>query len=52
MVHNGCGRRKWNSELITSQEGKMRYQASIEEKLEETKSIESGSLDINKMWKM
>ena len=31
----GCGRRKWNSELITSPEGKMRYQASLEKKLEE-----------------
>jgi hypothetical protein len=28
----------------------MRYQASLEEKLEETKIIESGSLDMNKMW--
>jgi len=47
----GCGRRKWNSELITSPEEKMRYQASLEKKLEETKTIESGSLDMNKMWK-
>jgi len=46
----GCGRRKWNSELITSPEGKMRYQASLEKKLEETKTIESGPLDTNKMW--
>jgi len=46
----GCGRRKWNSELITSPEGKMRYQASLEKKLEEIKTIESGSLDMNKMW--
>jgi len=45
-----CGRRKWNSELITSLEGKMRYQASLEKKLEETKTIELGSLDMNKMW--
>ena len=28
----------------------MRYQASLENKLEETKMIESGSLDMNKMW--
>jgi len=46
----GCGRRKWNSELITSPEGKMRYQASLEKKLEEIKIRESGSLDMNKMW--
>jgi len=45
----GCGRRKWNSELITH-EGKMRYQASLEKKLEGAKIIESGSLDMNKMW--
>ena len=37
-------------ELITSPEGKMRYQASLEKKLEEIKTIESGSLDMNKMW--
>ena len=37
-------------ELITSSEGKMRYQASLEKKFEETKTIESGSLDMNKMW--
>jgi hypothetical protein len=29
----GNGRRKWNPELITSPEGKMRYQASLEKKL-------------------
>jgi len=46
----GCGRRKRNSELITSPEGKMRYQASLEKKLKGTKVIESGSLDMNKMW--
>jgi len=46
----GCGRRKWNSELITSPEGKMRYQASLEKKLEGTKIIEWESLDMNKMW--
>ena len=28
----------------------MRYQASLEKKLEETKTIESGPLDMNKMW--
>ena len=28
----------------------MRYQASLEKKLEETKIITSGSLDMNKMW--
>ena len=28
----------------------MRYQASLEKKLEEIKTIESGSLDGNKMW--
>jgi hypothetical protein len=28
----------------------MRYQASLEEKLEETKIIESETLDVNKMW--
>ena len=44
----GCGRRKWNSELITSPEGKMRYQASLQKKLEGTKMIESGSLDMIK----
>jgi predicted ribonuclease toxin of YeeF-YezG toxin-antitoxin module len=37
-------------ELITSPEGKMRYQASLEKKLEEIKTMESGSLDMNKMW--
>jgi hypothetical protein len=37
-------------ELITSPEGKMRYQASLEKKLEETKITESGSLEMNKMW--
>jgi len=46
----GCGRRKWNSELITSPEGKMRYRASLEKKLEETKTIESGPLDMNIIW--
>jgi len=46
----GCGRKKWNSELITSPEGKMRYQASLVKKLEEIKTMESGSLDMNKMW--
>jgi len=46
----GNGRRKWNPELITSPEGKMRYQASLEQKLEETNIIEPGSQDINKMW--
>jgi len=46
----GCGRRKWNSELITSPEGKMRYQASLEKTIEETKTIESGSLDMKKIW--
>jgi len=46
----GCGRRKWNSELITSPEGKMRYQASLEKNLEGAKIIESGFLDMNKMW--
>ena len=45
----GCGRSKWNSELITSPEGKMRYQVSLK-KLEEIKTMESGSLDMNKMW--
>jgi len=45
----GCGRRKWNSDLITSPEGKMRYRASLEKKLEETITIESGPLDMNKM---
>jgi hypothetical protein len=47
----GNGRRKWNLELITSPEGKMRYQASLEKKLEETKitESESGSLDMDKM---
>jgi hypothetical protein len=35
---------------LISPEGKMRYQASLEKKLEETKIIESGSLDMNKMW--
>jgi len=39
----GNGRRKWNPELITSPEGKMRYQASLEQKLEETNIIEPGS---------
>ena len=28
----------------------MRYQASLEKKFEETKTIESGYLDMNKMW--
>jgi len=46
----GCGRRKWNSELIISPEGKMRYQASLEKKLEETITTELGPLDMNKMW--
>ena len=46
----GCSRRKWNSELITSPAGKMRYKASLEKKLEETKTIESAPLDMNKMW--
>jgi hypothetical protein len=46
----GNGRRKRNSELITSPEGKMRYQASLDQKLEETNIIEPGSQDINKMW--
>jgi hypothetical protein len=46
----GNGRRKWNPEFITSPKGKMRYQASLEKKFDETKIIESGSLDINKMW--
>ena len=46
----GCDRRKWNSELVTSPEGKMRYQASLEMKFEEIKTLESGSLDMNKMW--
>jgi len=41
---------KWNSELITSPEGKTRYQASLENKLEGAKIIESEFLDINKMW--
>ena len=46
----GNGRMKWNSELITSPEGKMRYQASLEKKLEETNIIEPESQDINKLW--
>jgi hypothetical protein len=47
----GNGRRKWKYELITSpEERKMRYQASLEKKLKETKIMESGSLDMNKMW--
>jgi len=46
----GCGRRKRKSELITSPEGKMRYQGSLEKKLEGTKITESESLDMNKMW--
>jgi hypothetical protein len=46
----GHGRRKWNSDLITSPEGKTRHQASLEKKLEGTKIIESESLDMNKMW--
>jgi hypothetical protein len=46
----GNGMRKWNSELIRSPEGKMRCQVSLEKKLEETKIIESGSVDMNKMW--
>jgi hypothetical protein len=37
-------------ELITSPEGKMRYQASLEKKIEETKITELGSVDMNKMW--
>jgi hypothetical protein len=36
--------------LITSPEGKMRYQASLKKKLEETNVIEPGSQDVNKMW--
>jgi len=38
------------TELITSPEGKMRYRASLEKKLEHIKTIESGPLDMNKMW--
>jgi hypothetical protein len=37
-------------EFITSPEGKMRYQATLEKKLEAIKTMESGSLDMNKMW--
>jgi hypothetical protein len=33
----GNGRRKWKFEFITSPEGKMRYRASLEKKLEGTK---------------
>jgi endonuclease/exonuclease/phosphatase family metal-dependent hydrolase len=36
-------RRKWNSELITTPEGKKRYQASLEKKPEATNTIEPGS---------
>jgi len=38
------------AELITSPEGKMRFQESLEKKHEEMKTMESGSLDMNKMW--
>ena len=46
----GNDRTKWNLELITSPEGKIRYQASLEKKLEETNIIEPGSQDINRIW--
>jgi hypothetical protein len=46
----GNDRRKWNSELLTSPGGKMRYQANLEKTLEETNVIEPGSQNINKIW--
>ena len=45
----GNGRRKCNSELQISAEERMRGQASLENKLEETNTVEPGCQDKNKL---